>query len=466
MESIGTMHLYDSNELSESPVSIGFECLDRDMFKPEMCYDTLGKTGVKHARCQTGWAKCEKEKGVYDFSWLDSIVDNLLSRGIKPWFNVSYGNPLYMRDVSTSTAVGCVPIIHGEAAMEGWKNYVTALCERYKDKISEFEIWNEADTSQFWYPDGPDPLQYAEFVEITGDLIRSIVPGCKIGACVSSLSKFEYVDAFLKSVAPGKLDFFCVHLYMLVPELNFYDRISNLRRTLDRYGHKTCEIWQGESGFPSWFPENHFYHPTKQGSEHQQAVWMLRRFFLDMQAGMKMSSYFQMADMWEKAYEMARKTQKKPAAQGIVNGLTYTPKKACDTISRAANFFSGGVKPLECFVGACYDGFQREIYGIMRFSFIRKNTPMFAYYVPYYIQDETFRKPGGFRLDIVKLPEWEKVDSYVLIDMFTGEVFDIEPSSETDVMLHFRNLPYCDYPMVVCPKSAFKIDFADEGKTV
>ena len=72
IERIGFLGHLASSEVGESYVSIGFEGLDRDLFKPERCYDPLAATGIKHARCQTGWAKCEREKGVYDFSFSTS----------------------------------------------------------------------------------------------------------------------------------------------------------------------------------------------------------------------------------------------------------------------------------------------------------------------------------------------------------------------------------------------------------
>ena len=110
MKKIGKLKTYTSKEIETSYVSIDFSCLDRELFNPDKCYDLLAETGVKHARCQTGWARCEKIKGVYDFTWLDLIIDNLLSRGIQPWFNVGYGNPIYMADAPNPTAVGCVPL--------------------------------------------------------------------------------------------------------------------------------------------------------------------------------------------------------------------------------------------------------------------------------------------------------------------------------------------------------------------
>ncbi|MBQ9769636.1 MAG: beta-galactosidase, partial [Clostridia bacterium] len=76
MEIIGKLKTYRSDELKKTRIGIGFECVDRDLIKPEKCYDLFAETGAKLARCQTGWAKTERVKGVYDFAWLDDIVDN------------------------------------------------------------------------------------------------------------------------------------------------------------------------------------------------------------------------------------------------------------------------------------------------------------------------------------------------------------------------------------------------------
>ncbi|MDY5582405.1 MAG: beta-galactosidase, partial [Candidatus Merdousia sp.] len=102
-EEIGRIKHKSAAEIADSRLSVGFECLDRDMFEPEKVYDKLAAIGIKWARCQTGWSKTEKQKGVYDFAWLDSVVDNLIKRGIKPWFNVGFGNPIYMGEMKNPT---------------------------------------------------------------------------------------------------------------------------------------------------------------------------------------------------------------------------------------------------------------------------------------------------------------------------------------------------------------------------
>ncbi len=83
-----------SKDIKKSIIGLGFEKLDRDVFDPEKSYDFVAKSGVKWARLQSGWQRTEKEKGVYDFEWLDIIVDKMLEIGVEPWLCLCYGNSL------------------------------------------------------------------------------------------------------------------------------------------------------------------------------------------------------------------------------------------------------------------------------------------------------------------------------------------------------------------------------------
>lgn len=68
----GEVKAVKSKEILSSRLGLGLEKLDRDLFDPSGVYDKLGALGVKWIRLQSGWCRTEKEKekGVYDFSWL------------------------------------------------------------------------------------------------------------------------------------------------------------------------------------------------------------------------------------------------------------------------------------------------------------------------------------------------------------------------------------------------------------
>ena len=72
LQKIGKIKQKHSSEIKTSKIGIGFEKLDRDIFDPENVYDYVAELGVKWARLQSGWQRTEREKGVYDFEWLEN----------------------------------------------------------------------------------------------------------------------------------------------------------------------------------------------------------------------------------------------------------------------------------------------------------------------------------------------------------------------------------------------------------
>lgn len=453
MELIGKLKRIPSADIDESLVSIGFECLDRELFKPEKCYELLGESGCKYARVQTGWAKCETSKGVIDFSWLDDIVDNLISRGVRPWFNVGFGNPLYMDDVpeANKTAVGCVPLYYGDECIAAWVRFVRALAEHFKDRVTHYEIWNESDISHFWYPEVPDASKLAELIMIAGKAIREVFPGAKLGTCTSN-SGFGYLSTLLEGLRPEMLDFYCMHWYHICAERNYTEQVGQLRRIFRKYGFEGTELWMGEGGYPSWFPKGHWMRPTpgNDGSEHQQAVYMLRRMMTDAGLGLKRHSYFMIADVWEKPYVKAKEVLTKPAAQGVLNGLVYTPKESYYALSRISQVLSGDIEPLGAYFGVAVDdekAFGRaNISAIQHYALKRNGGQMYCWYLPTDIEDE-LGIVGEVSISIETIENVRAISEPVIVDLYTGEVFRVEVKRGRGVS--FR-APIAEYPVLLC----------------
>ena len=98
LKQIGWIATRHAKDIESSDWSVGCETLDRDQAKFSVYKDYVGELGAKHGRLQSGWAKCEKQKGVYDFAWLDECVYGLNEQGVKPWMCLCYGNPIYGSD--------------------------------------------------------------------------------------------------------------------------------------------------------------------------------------------------------------------------------------------------------------------------------------------------------------------------------------------------------------------------------
>ncbi len=292
---IGSIKPKNSKDIKYSKIGLGFEKLDRGAFDPEKAYDKVAECGVKKARIQSGWAKTEKEKGVYDYAWLDTVVDNLLKRGIEPWLNLCYGNALYTEEAKTVFgAVGCPPIKTKEER-DAWARYVKETVKRYKGKITYYEIWNEPD-GQWCWKHGINGTELGEFTKATAIAIKEADPEAKtIGGAWFSRKFWFFNEAF--STGMGEyLDYISYHEYTC-DERNVYEKVETLKALAHRY-NPNIEIIQGESGSQS---RSGGHGAISEGfwTEAIQAKQLARHTMADYISDVHFTSYFSCMDMME-----------------------------------------------------------------------------------------------------------------------------------------------------------------------
>ena len=271
--SIGQMKTRSASEIGSSMWSIGGETLDRDFAVYDNYKSYLGNLGAKGIRLQGGWAKCEKQPGVYSWEWLDKVVDDALSQGVQPWIQTSYGNPIYNGGGTTGLG-GSLPT--SPEALAAWDNWVRALVQRYKDRVKEWEIWNEPDLNAL-HPTLGSPVtaeDYAKLFIRSAEIIRQEQPGAKIyGLAMAGEDTFA-TEFLIWLKVLGKtdlLDAVTVHGYPANPDDFNIGRIQKLLKT---HAPKVA-VRQGETGAPSSKTVaalNQF-----QWSENKQAKWDLRR---------------------------------------------------------------------------------------------------------------------------------------------------------------------------------------------
>ena len=74
LKEVGRLAVRNAKDIKSSKWSIGCETLDRDYARWDVMKRFLGPLGAKRGRLFSGWAKTEREKGKYDFTWLDPQV--------------------------------------------------------------------------------------------------------------------------------------------------------------------------------------------------------------------------------------------------------------------------------------------------------------------------------------------------------------------------------------------------------
>lgn len=188
---IGSIKPRNANEIESSNWMIGCETLDRDFADYDQYKEYLVPLGIKLLRMQGGWAKTEKIKGVYDWAWLDHIVNDATSRGLRPWLQTSYGNELYVGGGGSNLGAG-MPV--SKEALDAYYKWVAAMVTRYKNKVYDWEIWNEPN---FGNNTINSPENIADLNVRTASIIKKIQPNAKISGLALGHIGLEFAERFL-----------------------------------------------------------------------------------------------------------------------------------------------------------------------------------------------------------------------------------------------------------------------------
>jgi hypothetical protein len=461
---LGRVRPKRSSEIRASRLSIGFETLDRRMFDPEVTYPHLGELGVKWARVQTGWARCEEVPGEFDFAWLDSVVDSLLGIGIQPWFNLGYGNRLYVPDAPAKDAVGWAPLFDDEAR-NGWLRFVSALVDRFGDRVRHYEMWNEPDIRTFWKPRDPNPEDYVELVSMTARAIRGRLPDAVIiGGAIAQGTRpkgLTYLESCLRAGLAEHIDVLSYHPYEQIPESGNGVGTAATQALLHRYG-SGIEIWQGEGGMPSRAGGWGASFAEESMDEIKQAKWLLRLILRDLGAGIDLTSYFHTTDFTNYVLDGS---QDQPQFFGLLRGRDQSRKPAYYAYQCVCTLFDADTEldptVLVRRVGAAADGDPSGTYAkpplitiCCSAGFVRHGTPVLAYWHP--ADQAKDYSPCLVDLDIW-YPADLRLSTPVLVDPLTQRVYGIGEDRFLQGGHLIKAVPLMDYPLFVLDRSSFEV---------
>lgn len=95
----------------------------------------------------TSWREIETAPAVYDWSTVDSAVNNAHNAGLRPMLVLGQTPQFWAEKPMAPGAYG-----DGASSMpniDAWKRYVTTAAERYGNKV-DYQIWNEPSVINFW----------------------------------------------------------------------------------------------------------------------------------------------------------------------------------------------------------------------------------------------------------------------------------------------------------------------------
>lgn len=451
----------DSRNIKKSRIGLGFEKLDRDIFDPENSYPFVEHSGVKWARLQSGWQKTERERGVYDFSWLDKIVDKMADMGVETWLCLCYGNKLYTKSAKTVFgAVGCPPIKTKEERT-AWQNYVKATAEHFKGRIHYYEIWNEPDGTWCW-KHGPNPDELTEFTIATAKALKEVDSSCETVGLVTCMSGSEFHERMGELGVFDHLDAVSYHAYSASNDWEFRDVFGFYDNLRKKYNPK-LKIIQGESGTQS----SRFGCGALAGgdwTEEKQAKYLLRHLITDLNLGVEFTSYFSCMDMAEALNGSVGDVMSVSdfGYFGVVGADFDENARATGNYHTKLSYFA--LQNLTSVLCEDYESENIEFTAIREFSqgmlsdnfdfsqaqkcvFKRNNgeTAIF-YWKDANFLSETYSGETSFMFKCDLEPE-----TVELIDMFDGSIYEIdgEHMYKEGEYLRFKNLPITDSPLMI-----------------
>lgn len=430
------------NEVKAPHLTVGCEVLDRDYADYDEYKTYLPVLGMKKIRLQAGWAKTEKVKGVYDFAWLDHIIDDARSRGLEIWLQTSYGNPIYQGGGNINLGGG---MPSSAEAKQAWNKWVEAMAKRYLGKVHEWEIWNEPDLSE--------EIPAEDIVDMnirTAEVIKKVNPQARIAGFAFCTLNAKLLDECLALVKKaGKLELFdqiSYHGYEYRPE-NSYKGVMAFRRVIDKYA-PDIQLRQGENGAPS---RGHMGGALDNydWTELSQAKWDLRRLAGDHGHGVE-SSVFSIIDM---AYPVGNnkyvaKLNVKGLIQSDMHKKVMRPKLAFRAVQHYATLFD----------------YWGHLNADARFACQQGGEEAYAHYLyddgqgtySFLIWNQTEAPLNENKMEYLDFTLSRcRFNQPVWIDLISGWIYEIPASmyEKQGDTYFFRHVPVYDAPIVITDKN-------------
>jgi len=224
------------------------------------------QAGVAWWRLWLRWDAIETTKSQYNWKGLDAIVAEAEKNGLKLYVNITGGEQVFQKTPRAPGDDWALMGPGGSAPLdrEAWKQFLTAMGTRYKGRIPAYQIWNEPDAKNGFYPF--DPKAYVSLLKESAEVLRAADPKAKIGlggfaAGLSPKTTFNKKDnawpagAFYALSPQPYFDIVDFHFYSTAEPGQSWDRVredvKEGNRFLKTVGEDKKPLWNSETSMYS-----------------------------------------------------------------------------------------------------------------------------------------------------------------------------------------------------------------------
>lgn len=214
--------------------------------------DASVEAGGKWLRMPMNWLVAEPERGAFDWSRLDRVVEAARDRGLKV-LGVLGTTPAWASASGSPTAPPDDP--------EDFGTFAEAAARHFKGRVRNWEVWNEPNFRSFFTGSAAD---YAELLEQAHDAVTSVQRRATIvlgGLARSLIGRSQAPASFLAEVyAAGggpHFDALGVHPYVQAAlaeadEVTVWNEVADARRVMRQQGDRRRKVWVTEVGWSTW----------------------------------------------------------------------------------------------------------------------------------------------------------------------------------------------------------------------
>ncbi|MFB3882709.1 MAG: hypothetical protein ACE149_15690 [Armatimonadota bacterium] len=227
------------------------------------------------------WRRIQPKAGVFTFDEYDRPVQDAQALGLQLIGDLSSAPGSFPDDHCIwRNSQGMMP------DLGLWREYVSAIVNRYGDTIRCWEVWSEPNCRSCNPMSYYDAELYSRLLATTSKVIREIDSSARViigGLWLNSLTP-DYVDALFRSGAADHFDIFNFHLYPMPPSresIPFPLWRSTLSQWVDFFRNKLpegCPIWMTEFGISTRTAASEVLYTRTRGevvamTEEEQADW-------------------------------------------------------------------------------------------------------------------------------------------------------------------------------------------------
>ncbi len=257
----------------ESPFGMGVY-LGR--FDPDTREEVARKArdaGVKWSREDFSWGRIEPRPGEFHWDYYDQLLDCARRHGITVYAIAGYWTT-WSKSYTTE-------------GVEQYLAYVRQLVRRYKDRVKQWEIWNEPNIF-FWQ--GPKEM-YAELLKRSYAVIKAEDPSAQVLGLSTSGIDFGFIDKMLQLGAP--FDVLTIHPY----RKQFDDQafINDLKKVSDLVKLPTGTrrpVWLTEMGWATHVPHPVLRQDFEPVTQRAQAELIARVYLCAIVSGVEPRTFW------------------------------------------------------------------------------------------------------------------------------------------------------------------------------